>query len=79
MDAIQSPGPGPRALPSTSADTSTEDQKVAAKKQDEQKKTDEQKRKQRDEEILNPVDRSLIDRSSLGKNIADSLLSAVIG
>ncbi|MFN8674169.1 MAG: hypothetical protein U0457_19065 [Candidatus Sericytochromatia bacterium] len=69
----------PKVLAPASTDNDDSAKKAEAKKQDDQRKTEEQRKKQREDEILNPVDKSLIDRSSLGKNIADSIISAVLG
>lgn len=60
-------------------DSSESKQKLESKKADEKRMSAEAKKKQREDEILNPVDKSLISKDTLGQNIAQSILSSVLG
>lgn len=62
-----------------SENSSESKQKLESKKADEKRMSAEAKKKQREDEILNPVDKSLISKDTLGQNIAQSILSSVLG
>lgn len=76
MDAVSLSGSKPVEK---TEDSSESKQKLESKKADEKRMSAEAKKKQREDEILNPVDKSLISKDTLGQNIAQSILSSVLG
>lgn len=76
MDIVSISGAKPVEKTNSADDNS---KKIEAKKADEKRQSEEAKKKQREDEILNPVDKSLISRDTLGQNIAQSILSSVLG
>lgn len=76
MDIVSISGAKPVEKTASGDDNS---KKIESKKADEKRMSDEAKKKQREDEILNPVDKSLISKDTLGQNIAQSILSSVLG
>lgn len=76
MDIVSISGAKPVEKTDSGDDSS---KKVDSKKADEKRMSEEAKKKQREDEILNPVDKSLISKDTLGQNIAQSILSSVLG